>query len=80
MFKLMTEEAHYIFDGPTIELNKTKLTKAYLSQLGRLSIVYASLILLATPEKDLKVAAACLTASDSIGCCQAHSNCKCKSN
>lgn len=47
----------------------------YLFQAGRFNIVYTSLILLAIPEKDLKAAAASLTATDSLGCCQAHSNC-----
>jgi len=28
------------------------------------------------PERDLKFEAAFLTARDSVGCCQAHSNCK----
>lgn len=48
---------------------------SYPRQAGSVSIVYASLTLLATPERDLKVAAALLTASDSLGCCHAHSNC-----
>lgn len=47
----------------------------YLCHSGRVSIVYANFILLATPPRVLNDAAACLTARDSTGCCQAHSNC-----
>jgi hypothetical protein len=59
-------------------LNRDRVD-TYFCQDGRVSIVYASLILLATPERDLKPTAAFLTANDSTGCCQAHSNCKSKS-
>lgn len=59
-------------------LNRDRVN-TYFCQDGRVSIVYASLILLAIPERDLNSTAAFLTANDSTGCCQAHSNCKSKS-